>query len=105
MFLQANELHQLIWNQAQIHTLNLLQMMNQTIAVMPVPAVNLKIPATVMTRASFCNYCNFFLQLLTAFDILRIYVVQRFKVFLGILDCNPLQLFSFLQATFYCSFY
>ena len=32
-------------------------------------------------------------------------VTQCFKLFLGILYCNFLQLFSFLRATFYCNFY
>jgi len=33
------------------------------------------------------------------------YVVQCFERFPGILYCNFLQLFRFLRATFYCSFY
>jgi len=57
-----------------------------------------------MTRASFCNFCNFFLQLPTAYQILKIYVVQRFEVFPGILYCNFLQLFRFLRAAFIAIF-
>ena len=59
----------------------------------------------LMSRASFCNFCNFFLQLPTASWILKIYVAQCFELFPRILYCNFLQLFRFLRATFYCNFY
>jgi len=59
----------------------------------------------VINRASFCNFCNFFLQLPIDSQIIRIYVAWCFKLVPGILNCKFLQLLAFLHATFitYCA--
>ena len=58
----------------------------------------------VITRATFCNFCNFFLQLRTASWMAQNFNIAFKDIFVWILFCNFLQLFWFLSATFcrYC---
>ena len=54
----------------------------------------------VITRATFCKFCNFFYSFLNTQHICS----SMFELFPGILYCNFLQLFRFLRATFCCNF-
>ena len=58
----------------------------------------------LIIRASFCNFCNFFLQLREAFPVTKIFITASMEVFVKILFCNFLQLFWFLEATIFCNF-
>ena len=82
---------------------NIEKMTSPTFKVTRVSCKPQKITKTsyLISKASFCN---FFLQLPTASEILRIFIIRCFKLFSGILYCNFLQLFCFLHATFYCNF-